>query len=175
MLGRILFFISTYGMIAFGCGYVGAALGVAAARAFHGERPGSWLNVLVGLVASGLFLMVVFSIYYGTYDRPVIPQALQLVGLLMMIGVGLATVPVLAADAAAEALTAGALAAFLSLVMALFLVFLLGPRTAAPPTWPYLVGTFVPAGLGALAGWAFAWRLDLDELLDDPAGGGTVA
>jgi hypothetical protein len=166
MLGRILYVLCTYGVVAFGCAFVGAALGIAASRAFRGERGASWLTVLIGLVAGGLFLMLTFMLTWESLGRPMLAGGLQVrvLGLLVLLGVGFATPPVIRADQAAEAIRAAAIGVVLTLILLVFATASLGSN--AMRAVPYLLGTLAPALLGALFGWGLSWRRDLDALLD---------
>jgi hypothetical protein len=169
MLGRILYVFCTYGVIAFGCAFVGAAVGIGASRAFRGERGASWLLVLLGLAASGLFLMTVFMAYYGAFDGPLLTNGLRIVSVVVLLGVACATPSVVANDHAAEGIVAGAVGAFLATIgTAILLTLSMGPGGGR--VLPYAGGTFLPALIGAAFGWGLSWRRDLDELLDREIG-----
>jgi hypothetical protein len=84
-------------------------------------------------------------------------------GVIVLPGVGLAIIPVVREDHAAEAIQAGGAGVFLALVVMAFAAIVLGPSAARAA---YLFGTFGPALLGAIFGWTLSWRRDFDALLD---------
>lgn len=164
MLGRIQFVLCAYATVAFAAAFVGAALGIAASRAFRGERGSSPLLVLLCLAAVVGFMSVLFLTYFGAFDRPVISGGLKLVMGLLVMGMAVATPPVVRWNQAAVALIAAAAGMFLTLVLTVIALTLM--PTLRQPSTPYLVGTFVPPMIGLFFGWVLSWQRDLDAMLD---------
>lgn len=164
MLGRLLYILCAYTTVAFAAAYVGAALGIAGSRAFRGERGSSPLLVLLATAAGAGFLALLFVTYFGAFDNPVIYHGMELAMGLLVIGMAIATPPVLWANQARLALSAAAAGTFLTvlLTVAMLMAFSGGWQPAAP----YVLGTFAPPIIGLLLGWILSWRQDLDAMLD---------
>jgi hypothetical protein len=158
--------LSVFLVFSFACAFVGAGLGMACSRAWRGEPGSSWALALLGFPATGLFLMLAFALFFGTFSRPLVPDQLRLGAIVLAAGLAIASCSIVRANQAAQAVLAGSFGALFVLVGTVFLAILGGMGT---PHWsgPYFAATFVAAAVGFLHGWIASWLTDMEGFFND--------